>query len=104
MSNRTNTLKKLEKEFSPKARGKQKERVREILGLYESGKIFSKVTMQKTLNRYLGRHPNEASRELYFYKTMANNVLKPIKEERKVEKKHLQRLSMLRSIGKITSS
>ena len=70
MSNRTNTLKTLEKQFLPNAKGQQKDRVRELLSLYESGKIFSKVTMQKTLNRYLGRHPNEASRDLYFYKTM----------------------------------
>ena len=87
-----------------KAKGQQKERVRELLSLYESGKIFSKVTMQKTLNRYLGRHPNEASRYLYFYKTMLTNIndTKSIaKESRKVEKKQLNKLSMLRNTEKI---
>ena len=51
MSNRTNTLKTLERQFLPRAKGKQKEKVREFLDLYKSGKIFSKITIQRELKQ-----------------------------------------------------
>jgi hypothetical protein len=88
-NNRENIYKTLEKEYLRKANATQKPKVRELLNLYKSGKIFSKVTMQKTLNRYLGRHANEASRDLYFYKTMLTNIndTKSLaKDNKKVEK------------------
>ena len=102
MSNRTNTLKTLEKQFLPKAKGKQKERVREFLDLYKDGKIFSKVTIQRELNRYLGRtFKNEDERESYYDKATSKysenptvvqrrevikNEPKEVKAERKLER------------------
>ena len=68
MSNRIVSYKALEKQFLPKAKGvKQKERVRDLLGLYQEGKIFSKITAQRELNRFLGRFKNEGVRDLFFF-------------------------------------
>ena len=61
-NNRIDTYKTLEKEYLRKSNATQKPKVRELLALYQSGKIFSKITIQKELNRYLGRHPSEKDR------------------------------------------
>ena len=67
MTNRIVSYKALEKQFLPKAKGpRQKERVRDLLNLYSDGKVFSKITMQRELNRYLGRFKNEGERDLFF--------------------------------------
>ena len=72
MTNRITSLKALEQQFLPTAKGKQKERVRDLFNLYSDGKIFSKVTMQRELNRFLGRFKSEGERELYFSKRWPN--------------------------------
>ena len=75
MTNRITSYKSLEKQFLPKAKGaKQKERVRDFLGLYQDGKIFSKITAQRELNRYLGRFKNEGERDLSFFQSMARHL------------------------------
>ena len=67
MTNRIASLTALEKQFLPKAKGaKQKGRVGDLLNLYKDGKIFSKITIQRELNRYLGRFKSEGERDLYF--------------------------------------
>ena len=71
MSSRIETYKTLEKEYLRKSKGNQKEKVKDLLKLYKDEKIFSKITIQRELNRYLGQSfKNEGERELYFYKTM----------------------------------
>jgi hypothetical protein len=68
MTNSVTSYKALEKQFLPKAKGaKQKERVRDLLSLYQDGKIFSKITAQRELHRYLGRFKDEGERDLYFF-------------------------------------
>ena len=87
-NNRDTIYKNLLKEYSRKANANQTPKVKEILSLYQSGKIFSKVTVHKQLNRYLGRHADETARDLQFYQTMIKNISnagKPIKENKKVE-------------------
>ena len=75
MTNRIVSYKALEKQFLPKAKGpRQKERVRDLLNLYSDGKVFSKITMQRELNRYLGRFKNESERDLYFFQSMAKHL------------------------------
>ena len=107
MSNRTNILKTLEKRFLPKAKGKQKERVREFLDLYKSGKIFSKITIQRELNRYLGRHPSETARELHYYKTlvkyMGNESALDKRKEAKIEKQQEKIKTLIKASKKITT-
>ena len=67
MTNRITSFKALEKQLLPKAKGKQKERVRDLLKLYSDGNMFSKITIQRELNRYLGRFKNEGERDLYYF-------------------------------------
>jgi hypothetical protein len=69
MSNniRSETYKALYKKYVPKAKGKQKERVIDLLNLYKDARIFSKITLQHDLNRYLGRSfKNETERVILF--------------------------------------
>ena len=73
-NNRENIYKRLLKEYSRKANATQKPKVKELLNLYQTGEVFSKVTMQRQLNRYLGKHVDETARDIYFYKTMAENM------------------------------
>ena len=73
-NNRVETYKTLQKQFLNKAKGKQKERVKDLLTLYKEGKIFSKVSIQRELNRYLGRFKSEDERELYYLKTMTEHI------------------------------
>ena len=58
--------------------------------MYKNGKMFSKVTTQRELNKYLGRHPSETARELHFYKTlvkyMGNTSALETRKEVKTEK------------------
>ena len=73
-NNRDTVYNNLLKEYSRKANATQKPKVKELLDLYQSGKVFSKVTMQRQRNRYLGKHVDETARDIYFYKTMAENM------------------------------
>ena len=69
MSNRLESYKTLEKQYKNKVKGKQKERVSDLLKLYKDEKIFSKITIQRELNRYLGQSfKNEDEREKHFSK------------------------------------
>ena len=102
MTSRNETLKTLEKYYKNRAKGKQKERVNDFLKLYKEGKIFSKVTIQREINRYLGQSfKNEAERDLFYYKTMTKYLDNPttalrkekirnepeaVKEDRKIER------------------
>ena len=66
-TNRNTTFEALKKYYKTKTKGKQKERVEEILKLYKDGKIFSKITVQRELNRYLGQSfKNKGEREKHF--------------------------------------
>ena len=89
MSNRLETYKSLEKYYLRKSKGKQKEGVKEILKLYKDGKIFSKITIQRELNRYLGQSfKSEKERDSYYDKTKetANlNLTNLLRESKKVE-------------------
>ena len=59
------------KQYLRKSKGKQKERVSDLLKLYKDGKIFNKISIQREVNRYLGQSfKNEQERELQYYKTM----------------------------------
>ena len=78
MTSRNETLKILEKYYKNKAKGKQKERVKDFLKLYKDGKIFSKVTIQREINRYLGQSfKSEGERDLFYYKTMTKYLDNP---------------------------
>jgi hypothetical protein len=67
MTNRITSYKALEKQFLPKAKGpRQKERVRDLLSLYQDGKIFSKITAQRELHRYLGVSRTRANVKFFF--------------------------------------
>jgi hypothetical protein len=66
MTSRITSYKALEKQFLHKAKGKKKDRVADLLNLYKDGKIFSKITAQRELHRYLGRFKNEGEREVFF--------------------------------------
>ena len=65
MSSRFETYKSLEQYYKNKSKGKQKERVSDLLKLYKDGKIFSKITIQRELNRYLGQSFKNETRESY---------------------------------------
>jgi len=82
---RSETYKTLYKDYVPKAKGKQKERVIYLLNLYKDARIFSKITLQRDLNRYLGRSfKNETERELYYFKTMVKHFkTQPLPDKRK---------------------
>jgi hypothetical protein len=89
MSNRIETYKHLEKQYIRKSKGKQKERVKDLLNMYKDGRIFSKVTIQRELNRYLGHFKNEDQRDLHYFNTMAKYVTNSRKLEntqKKIEK------------------
>ena len=62
MTNRIETYKSLKRQYLSKTKGKQKERVTYLLNLYKDGKIFSKITAQQVLNRYLGRFKDDNQR------------------------------------------
>ena len=84
MTSRNETLKTLEKYYKNKAKGKQKERVKDFLKLYKDGKIFSKISIQKILNRYLGQSfKSEQERDLFYYKTMTEYLDNPTTALRK---------------------
>ena len=84
MTSRNETSKILEKYYKNKAKGKQKERVKDFLKLYKDGKIFSKVTIQREINRYLGQSfKSEAERDLFYYKTMTKYLDNPTTTLRK---------------------
>jgi hypothetical protein len=81
-------IKHLLKEYSRKANATQKPKVKEILNLYQTGKIFSKVTVQKQLNSYLNSRNDDRMRDLQFLQLNVKNISnigKPIKESKKVE-------------------
>ena len=82
---RSETYKALYKEYERKAKGKQRERVNDLLNLYKDGRIFSKITLQRDSNRYLGQSfKNETERELYYFKTMVKHFkTEPLAEKRK---------------------
>ena len=70
---RNSVYNELKTYYLKKARGEQqRKRVIELLDLYKAGKMFSKITAQRELNRYLGRFKSEQERDLHFYKTMTN--------------------------------
>ena len=84
MSNRLESYRTLEKYYKNKAKGKQKERVKDFLKLYKDGKIFSKVTIQREINRYLGQSfKSEGERDLFYYKTMTKYLDNPTTTLRK---------------------
>ena len=88
-NNRDTVYKNLLKEYSRKANANQKPKVKELLNLYKTGKVFSKVTIRKELNRYLGRHANETARDLQLLTTMVKsntNTVAPSRENKKLEK------------------
>ena len=75
MPSRLETFETLKKQYRNKAKGKQKERVADLLKLYKDEKIFSKITIQRELNRYLGQSfKNEDERELHYFRTMAKYI------------------------------
>ena len=64
MSNNRDTIyKNLLKEYLRKANANQKPKVKEILSLYQSGNIFSQVTVQKQLNSYLNSRNDDRMRD-----------------------------------------
>lgn len=68
MSSRIKSLKLLQTEFIPKAKGvRQKQRVEDLLSLYRDSKIYSKIGARKEVNRYLGSFKNEQQRDLHFF-------------------------------------
>ena len=88
-NNREVIYKNLLKEYSRKANANQKPKVKELLNLYKTGKVFSKITIRKELNRYLGRHANETARDLQLLTTMVKsntNTAPPSRENKKLEK------------------
>jgi hypothetical protein len=70
MTSRLKTLETLQKQYKNKVKGKQKDRVNDLLKLYKEEKIFSKITIQRELNRYLGHFKTEDAREKHFFETM----------------------------------
>ena len=72
---RLETYKTLLRQYKNKARGKQKEKVMELLKLYKDGNIFNKGTIQRELNRFLGRSfKNEHERDVHYFTTMAKHL------------------------------
>ena len=87
MTSRLNNYKSLEKQFLHKATKRQKDRVSDLLNLYKDGRILNKVTVQRELNRYLGRSfKNETERDLYYYKTFSGHLAKSLNLKRQTEK------------------
>ena len=78
MSNRSEVYKALKKQFISKAKGNAKERVNDLLNLYRDGKVFSKATTQREINRYLGRFKSEEARDLYYFQTMSKHLAKSL--------------------------
>ena len=68
MTSRLKTFETLQKQYKNKVKGKQKDRVSDLLKLYKEEEIFSKITIQRELNRYLGQSfKNEGEREKTFF-------------------------------------
>ena len=61
--------------------------------LYKDGKIFSKISIQKILNRYLGQSfKSEQERDLFYYKTMTEYLdVKPSPDKRREKRMEDQR-------------
>ena len=97
MSNRLKTFETLQKQHKNKVKGKQKERVSDLLKLYKDEKIFSKITIQRELNRYLGQSfKNEDEREKHYFETMIKYLdAKPSTDKRRGERqeKRIQKQS-----------
>ena len=70
MLKKKKTFETLQQQYKNKVKGKQKERVSDLLKLYKDEQIFSKITFQRELNRYLGHFNNEGERERHFFETM----------------------------------
>lgn len=61
----------------------------DLLNLYKGGRILNKVTVQRELNRYLGRtFKNETERDLYYYKTLSNHLAKSLNLKKQQAKSH----------------
>ena len=83
MSSRISSYKTLQNQFLHRAKGRQKERVQDLLNLYKDAKIFSKIRAQQEVNRYLGIR-NETQRDLHFFQTMAKYLgIQPLADKRK---------------------
>jgi hypothetical protein len=93
MPNRLETFETLKKQYKHKAKGKQKERVADLLKLYKDEKIFSKITIQRELNRYLGQSfKNEDEREKHYFKTMLKYFGAQPSTEKRQEKRQEKRM------------
>ena len=73
-NNRLDTYKTVQRYYQNKAKGKQKGRVADLLKLYMDGKIFSKITAQREINRYLGRFKTEGERDMYYFQTIGKHM------------------------------
>ena len=107
MSNRLKTFETLQKQHKNKVKGKQKERVSDLLKLYKDEKIFSKITIQRELNRYLGKSfKNEDEREMHYFQTMIKYLGAQPSTEKRQEKRMEQKSSdiqKLLNVGKKTN-
>ena len=71
MSGRIGNYNSLLSTYSKKVKGKEKDRITDLLKLYKDGKIFSKISAQQILNRYLGQSfKTKQQKDLYYYETM----------------------------------
>ena len=84
MSNRLETYRTLENTNLRKSKGNQNAKVNDLLKLYNDENLFSKITIQRELNRYLGRFKSEVERDLYFFQTMAKHLgMQPSTDKRR---------------------
>jgi hypothetical protein len=101
MSSRLETYKTLHQSYIKKVKGKERDRVTDILKLYKDGKIFSKITVQQILNRYLGQSfKSEAKRDLYYFQVMVKYLgVQPLPHKRK-EKRVEQQSEIIEKLFK----
>ena len=84
MTSRIQNYKELEKQYLRKAKGRMKGRVTDLLNLYKDGHLYSKVTLQREVNRYLGHFKSEGERDLHYFKTMVKYLdIQPSTEKRR---------------------